>query len=445
MATSSHGLSKLLKQGDFYCEPEFPTVICHEYQGGVIHVGLRGTFEPSGMVKRRNGESRVAAATRKLTALSHRAAAAGAAQEMSAASIPVPIPRELKDLGGPTEEQQPEVRTRTPTSLFEPVEQLRDCATGAQKKKRPAGECCGAPCCKKARAELEEARAERAVWQERAEAAAAELRGLKAEMHGRIEALEEELQHGAAALQQAALSLLDGKEECIVRLRLVPGELRASKLTVVVYDPAEDTEQDCEEATAVEQPARPPQPPPQPPQSSSAPVVPQRNAFSALMSGAAAAARRPAAAAASASAPTAAPAASGRAAPAVLLTARVAAGRALRAEVERAARLRRGGKVKEADAALAQLAATAKEPTAALAQKRASQLRDETFSYGDLASSSTRSGAATSCTRRCATSWSTRCSSLTGCSSRAARADRRGATSAPHLRGSTGLPDPTRA
>jgi len=53
-----------------------------------------------------------------------------------------------------------------------------------------------------------------------------------------------------------------------------------------------------------------------------------------------------------------------------------------------------------------------------------------------------------SCTRRirrCATSSSTRWSPSTGCSLRAARAGRRGATSAPHIGGSTGLPDPTRA
>ena len=83
---------------------------------------------------------------------------------------------------------------------------------GGRCEKRPAGECCDAPCCKRARVELDAARAERATWQERAEAAAAELRGLRAEMRGRVETLDEELQPGAAALQQAALGLLDGKE-----------------------------------------------------------------------------------------------------------------------------------------------------------------------------------------------------------------------------------------
>ena len=39
------------------------------------------------------------------------------------------------------------------------------------------------------------------------------MRELKAEMCGRVEALEEELQPGAAALQQAAIRLLDGREE----------------------------------------------------------------------------------------------------------------------------------------------------------------------------------------------------------------------------------------
>ena len=201
-----------LKPGDWLCIPEFPGVICHDYAKGLVGVGLRGSFEHGdGRVKRAKGESSVAAATRKLKEMSQKAAAA--TSPTAPKSTDVPIARELKDLAGPSEEQLPAVRNRTHAALFEPMELLRDRGTGSRIEKRPAGECCDAPCCKEARAERDKARAERATWQERAETAAAELRELKAEMCGRVEALEEELQPGAAALQQAAIRLLDGREE----------------------------------------------------------------------------------------------------------------------------------------------------------------------------------------------------------------------------------------
>ena len=165
---------------------------------------------------------------------------------------------------GDAKDDLPAVRNRKQTTLFEPMEKLRDCASGERKEKRAVGECCDSSYCKKARAELEKAQVERDALRERAETAAAALRELKAESCRCVEALEEELQPGAAALQQAVISLLAGREECVVRLRLVPGDLRASKLSVVVYDPAEDTEQDREEATAEEEPAPPPHPPPPP-------------------------------------------------------------------------------------------------------------------------------------------------------------------------------------
>ena len=86
-------------------------------------------------------------------------------------------------VNGDADDDLPAVRTRTQSALFEPIELLRKKAMGGRWKKRPAGECCDQPCCKKARVELDKARAERATWQERAEAVAAELRGLRAEMH----------------------------------------------------------------------------------------------------------------------------------------------------------------------------------------------------------------------------------------------------------------------
>ena len=203
-----------LRPGDFFCEPEFPEVICHDYAKGLVSVGLRGSFEHGdGRVKRAKGESSVAAATRKLKEMSQKAAAAAATSPSAPKSADMPTARELKDLAGPSEELLPDVRDRMQTTLFEPMEELRVWAMGGRKAKRPAGECCDAPCCKEARAERDKARAERATWQERAETAAAELRELKAEMCGRVEALEEELQPGAAALQQAAIRLLDGREE----------------------------------------------------------------------------------------------------------------------------------------------------------------------------------------------------------------------------------------
>ena len=68
------------------------------------------------------------------------------------------------------------------------------------------------------------------------------------------------MQLGAAALQQAALTALDGREECVVRLRLTPGGLATGGLglVVVVHDPDEDLAQDVEEAEPLVPPAAAP-------------------------------------------------------------------------------------------------------------------------------------------------------------------------------------------
>ena len=46
-----------LKPGEWYCMPDFPKVICREYAGGLVWVGLRGSFVERDSVKRRKGES----------------------------------------------------------------------------------------------------------------------------------------------------------------------------------------------------------------------------------------------------------------------------------------------------------------------------------------------------------------------------------------------------
>ena len=90
----------------------------------------------------------------------------------------------------------------------------------------------------------------------------AQLHELQAELavRGAQVGAGEDEQLGAAALQQAALTALVGREECVVRLRLMPGGLATGGLglVVVVHDPDEDLAQDVEEAEPLVPPAAAP-------------------------------------------------------------------------------------------------------------------------------------------------------------------------------------------
>ena len=203
-----------------------------------------------------------------------------------------------------------------------------------------AGEGDPCPCAKRA---CIRAREERDAALEVAAAAAAQLHELQAELAARaaqVGAGEGE-QLGAAALQQAALTALDGREECVVRLRLSPAGLASGSLwlNMVVFDPDEDTLQDQEEAEESDEQQPAPQLAAAPvaapvAEPAAAPATAPRNAFSALMSSGgslqASMARRQASTAAAPAAAEVAPAA----APPIRLTARVATGRALRAALE---------------------------------------------------------------------------------------------------------------
>ena len=114
--------------------------------------------------------------------------------------------------------QRPKRRRQEPDFL-QPSEELRDMATGARKRKRPAtaaGPCvglCEREDCKRVRSERDEAL-------NIAEAALKQMRALRGELAARAAqaggGAQEEL--AAAALQQAALAALDGREECLVEM-----------------------------------------------------------------------------------------------------------------------------------------------------------------------------------------------------------------------------------
>ena len=292
-------------------------------------------------------------------------------------------------------------------SDYQPVS-LRQKATGSRWKRKElkcdasdGGPCSKRPCIEQ-RAKLQQERDEALRL---AEEAAAQVRELHAELAARAELVgaDEEEQVGASALQQAALAVLDGREEVVVRLRLSPTGLAAGGLglAVVVHNPDEDSEQDVEEAEEEEEEAQAaPTPALTPAPAAAAPAPTAPSAFAALMrSGGsleAVVARQRAAANAPAAAPTAAqqqcaPAAAPTAAaqqctapPPAALTARVAAGRALRAQLEKANKLRYTDKPGQAKALLARLAAESKPHSASLEKGRAQELRDALFSMGDF-------------------------------------------------------------
>ena len=204
-----------LKPGDWLCIPEYPGVICHDYAQGLVGVGLRGSFVVRDSVKRRQGESSMAAATRKLKELSQKAAAAAAAAAASGSTDAPPAPaapaRELNELG-PSDEQLPAIRNRTHAALFEPMEQLRDKATGERNEKRPAGECCNQPCCKKARAERDTAVARLEPYLQLGDMLRDVSVGLADLSDGDTEESRAALALATSALQHAMMDILDDKD-----------------------------------------------------------------------------------------------------------------------------------------------------------------------------------------------------------------------------------------
>jgi hypothetical protein len=311
--------------------------------------------------------------------------AAGAAGDTASVGSSAPVtsqaPAAADSTGGMFAPIEARRNRRAPRRL-QPAELLRNRATGERWKRQPF-ECytdegpCSKRSCIEARARLQQERDEALQL---AEQAAVELSVLRDELSTRAELVGagENVQTGACALQQAALAALDGREECVVRLRLTPSGLG---LSVVVFDPDADTLQDQQEAEELEEP----QPAPQLSAAhAAAPAAAPRNAFSALMSSGgsmeASIARRQA----STSAPAAAEVAVTEVASRVRLTARVATGRALRAALETANRLRRTRKPRQADALLAELAAESTAHSVSAAKGRAQELRNTLFSFGDL-------------------------------------------------------------
>lgn len=219
-------------------------------------------------------------------------------------------------------------RKRAAPDRLEPSTSLRSQATGSRWKRGKFD--CGtddSPCtdraCIEKRERLQRERDEALAL---AEAAADQVRALRTELTARAEGVgdSEDVQVGAAALQQAALAALDGREEVVVRLRLTPSGLG---MAVVVHNPDDDTAQDVEEAEE-EAPTTASAPAPAPAAAPSAFAVLMRSGGSMEAALAREASER--AAATTAAVPAAAPAvAKQHPAPQVVLTARVKAGRAL--------------------------------------------------------------------------------------------------------------------